>query len=430
MPQFLLRLLPIKSLKGTLELKPHEDPFIDGLRGFSVVMVIAFHTLFAVHLAFKGQPEKFQAFLNQFPDWTHVIFGFDKAVDIFFMISAYLLGSSLMKQSQKGRVGIRTFYSHRIGRIYPLFLVALLIYGLPTGAYFLEVAWHNLLFIDNYTFTTIIPVGWSLSVEMQCYLLLPFLMIALFRTNHTLVWLLLLVLLSVVIRWQITVAHPEVYTTPFIDYLSNIRDPAEYMRLLYESTPARFGSFVIGLVWAHLEPSANKWSINATTANALWVLCFGTAVATLFFPSYVADAYYYQVFNETVNQAVIVFHRTIFALSMLGVVLLVRAKPNSGIMKYFRLSLSVSFWRPFSRLAFPAYLFHFPFIAIAWLLVIRNTQIETIAIPTLFMSVIAMIITSLLVLWFSLPLHYKIEKPGIAWGKRIGDRWLPNKPAD
>jgi len=109
MPQFLLRLLPIKSLKGTLELKPHEDPFIDGLRGFSVVMVIAFHTLFAVHLAFKGQPEKFQAYLNQFPDWTHVIFGFDKAVDIFFMISAYLLGSSLMKQSQKGRVGIRTF---------------------------------------------------------------------------------------------------------------------------------------------------------------------------------------------------------------------------------------------------------------------------------------------------------------------------------
>ena len=411
-----------------MQLKPYEDPFIDGLRGLSVVMVVAFHTLFAVQLVFRKQPEKFQLFLGQFPDWTHIIFGFDKAVDIFFMISAYLLGTSLLKQTQKGPVGIRSFYSHRIGRIYPLFLFALLVYGLPTGAYFVEVALHNLLFIDNYTYTTIIPVGWSLSVEMQCYLLLPFLMIALGKSAHPVKWLLFIILASIFIRWQITAAHPEVYKTPFVDYLANKRNPAEYMRRLYEATPARFGSFIIGLLWAQLEPRSSEWSINDITANGLWLVFSGVIFSSLLFPSYVSDAYYYRIFSDSLNQTIIVIHRYVFSFALLGIIFLVRLKPHSGVIRLFRLSLSASFWRPFSRLAFPAYLFHFPFIALAWLLVVRTTEVETMPIPTVGMAALAMTLTCVLVLWFSLPLHYKIEMPGIAWGKRMGDRWLPSQP--
>lgn len=420
---WLTRCLPIKSVRGTLELKAHEDPFLDGLRGLSVVMVIVFHTLFAVHMAFQGQPDRFQDFLAQFPDWTHVIFGFDKAVDIFFMLSAYLLGSSLIQQGKNNRIGFRQFYSHRIGRIYPLFLVALLIYGLPTGTVFFQKAWQNLLFIDNYTYTTIIPVGWSLSVEMQCYLLLPFLMLALSKTEHPTAILLILILISVFIRWGITLAEPETVQTRFIDYLAGIKDPAGYMRPLYESTPGRFGSFMVGLLWATIEPTAKNWKINPNLANVIWAVLVLVVLLTLQFPAYTVTATYYNYFSVPLNQTIVVLHRFVFSFALLGMILLVRIHPDRGLSGLFRKLLSLKFWRPFSRLAFPAYLFHFPFVAIAWLMIVQTTDIQTIPLPSLGQALMAMILTSTMVLWFSLPIHYKIERVGIRWGKKMGDKW-------
>lgn len=386
-------------------------------------MVILFHTLFAVHLAFREDPAVFQQFLHQFPNWLQFVFGFDKAVDIFFMISAYLLGSSLKKQAASGHLTSRRFYIQRMGRIYPLFLLGVLVYGLPTGEYFLEVFWHNLLFIDNYTFTTLIPVGWSLSVEMQCYLLLPFLVMGLNKTKAPIKWLFLLIGASISLRWGITLFHPETVSTMFTDYLKNIRDPAEYMRRLYESTPGRAGSFIIGLLWAYSESTVIKKLNSRFIANGLFIVLLTVLVFSMKFPVYLESSDYYLSFNQHINQIIVVGHRYVFCFSLLGMILLMRSQPELAMTRLFYATLSAPFWRPFSKLAFPAYLFHFPFIAISWVLVMGTTNIDTMGIPSIGQAALVFLLTSIFVIWFSLPLHYKIELPGIRLGKFLANRW-------
>ncbi|CAK4071812.1 unnamed protein product [Aphanomyces euteiches] len=76
-------------------------PDIDGLRMLAVVPVILFH----------AYPESFPS-------------GFI-GVDIFFVISGYLISSILFKETAKGTFTYANFYSRRIRRIYPTLLLML-----------------------------------------------------------------------------------------------------------------------------------------------------------------------------------------------------------------------------------------------------------------------------------------------------------------
>jgi len=423
--QLLSKLLPIKSVAETIHLKQHEDPFVDGLRGLSVLMVILFHTIFAVHFAFRKQPELFQQFLGQIPLGFDFVLGFDKAVDIFFMISAYLLGSSLRKQASNGSLSARRFYLQRMGRIYPLFLVALLVYGDPTSDKFYSLIWQNLFFVASYVdpYLHIIPVGWSLSVEMQCYLVLPLVMIVLNRVSKPIAVIMLLIVGSIILRWWITATHPNTVNTPFIHFINGESSALEFTLRIYESTPGRLGSFIIGLLWAYMEPIAKGIKLNPVVANLYLIILLGLLYISMNFPMYSALSSYYVNFNPTVNQVLVVGHRYLFSFALLGIILIVRALPNIGLAGAIRTSLAIRFFRPFSRLAFPAYLFHFPFIVLAWVMVLGTTDIKVIEVPTLWQAGLVWVLSSIMVLWFSLPLHYKIERPGIGLGKRLAEKW-------
>src|SRR3546814_18615786 len=75
---------------------------IDGLRAIAVVPVIFFHAGFS---AFSG--------------------GF-VGVDVFFVISGYLITSIILREREQGRFSLLTFYERRAKRILPaLFFVML-----------------------------------------------------------------------------------------------------------------------------------------------------------------------------------------------------------------------------------------------------------------------------------------------------------------
>jgi len=76
-------------------------PDIDGLRAIAVLAVVAYH-----------------AFPHQ------VAAGFI-GVDIFFVISGYLISSIILTHLDDGRFHIATFYSRRIRRIFPALLVVM-----------------------------------------------------------------------------------------------------------------------------------------------------------------------------------------------------------------------------------------------------------------------------------------------------------------
>lgn len=158
---------------------------MEGLRGFAVLLV------FCVHYATLVQP-----WLSAGGD-IGVIFDVAHSighagVDLFFVLSGYLIyGHLITSKPAFGR-----YLARRLQRIYPVFLVMLVVYlliylvrpsdsKLPAGAaaaslYVLE----NILLLPGiFPIRPIIVVAWSLSYEMFYYLIMP-MMIALLALHR------------------------------------------------------------------------------------------------------------------------------------------------------------------------------------------------------------------------------------------------------
>ena len=142
---------------------------IDGLRAVAVLSVIAFH-----------------AFPNLLPG------GFI-GVDIFFVISGYLISGIIFKEVDQGRFSFIEFYSRRIRRIFPalaLVLGACLLFGsivlfpkaaaelglhTAAGALFVSnlLLWTESGYFDGEAALKPLLHLWSLGIEEQYYMLWP-----------------------------------------------------------------------------------------------------------------------------------------------------------------------------------------------------------------------------------------------------------------
>ena len=156
---------------------------IDGLRAIAVLMVISFH---AFPYIFKG--------------------GF-VGVDVFFVISGYLISSNLIFSFSNNSYSLLTFYEKRIRRIFPALLVILIAcyltgYFLFTGSEFKELGKHiaaGAAFISNIAYmqesgyfdasgeTKPLLHLWSLGVEEQFYIFLPPLLWLLWRSKSNII---------------------------------------------------------------------------------------------------------------------------------------------------------------------------------------------------------------------------------------------------
>ncbi|MHA7925089.1 MAG: acyltransferase family protein [Marinobacter sp.] len=155
---------------------------IDGLRAFAVLPVILFH-----------------AGASWLPG------GF-VGVDIFFVISGYLISSVILREVQVGHFSFKRFYERRIRRIIPALLVMLLVtvsvfqvISLPEQAVSAsESGIAALLSISNFYFwgesgyfsptAEFMPLlhTWSLAVEEQFYFVFPIILIAFFKLRVSL----------------------------------------------------------------------------------------------------------------------------------------------------------------------------------------------------------------------------------------------------
>src|SRR5690606_31829851 len=118
-------------------------------------------------------------------------------VDMFFVISGYLITSILMHQKAKGTFNFLTFYEKRIKRIVPAHFIMLILVLIVAYYVFLfddiknlrGSTWRSALFISNLLFAkgqSYFGVGLndnpllhtlSLSIEMQFYFILPLILI-------------------------------------------------------------------------------------------------------------------------------------------------------------------------------------------------------------------------------------------------------------
>jgi peptidoglycan/LPS O-acetylase OafA/YrhL len=109
-------------------------------------------------------------------------------VDLFFVLSGYLIGNQLLAPAARGEpLSLKTFFVRRLLRTLPNYYVVLAVYwlfpGPPLGGSGMADPWRFLTFTQNFglaygqTFTH----SWSLCIEEQFYLLLPLVVLALAR---------------------------------------------------------------------------------------------------------------------------------------------------------------------------------------------------------------------------------------------------------
>ena len=144
-------------------------PDVDGLRAVAVMSVVLYH-----------------AFPTRLPG------GFI-GVDIFFVISGYLISSILYSELAERRFSFQSFYARRIRRLFPslvLVLLATCLFGwftlLPAeymqlGKHVLSAAsfmsnfvfWSESGYFDSESSTKLLLHLWSLGIEEQFYIFWP-----------------------------------------------------------------------------------------------------------------------------------------------------------------------------------------------------------------------------------------------------------------
>jgi len=443
---FLLSILlwPFTKLFNTLFTKPyaiakdiiHQPtkafPVVDLLKGLSVLMVILFHIFFAVFFLFKKDPEKLQQFVETIPTWLSVVLTFDKAVDIFFMLSSFLLSFALLKvYDKKQSIHIGRFYLHRFFRIYPLFLVALLLYGLADIHKLMQDGWYSLLFIENIYSKGIIPVQWSLSIEMQFYLIMPFLLLFLAKSQRPVQWLIVFIVLSIGLRFALALQSPVIYQTHWYEFLDSSKGKI-YMDTMYYVIQSRITPLLLGMLWAVLlwrYPDA-KLNFSKIKLTLAWLLGLVLIYLSMRFPIYYQNSLYFENFNDTLNLTVVSLHRIVFSMAILGLVLLAHFQANQTTSNLNRLQhlkhafVNSKVWRLLSEIAYPMYFFHFPFIVLAWAIVLGTVDVKQVESIPLYYVPFAFVLAVTFTLYLSLWLNYLVEARFIRIGKQIETKWF------
>ena len=343
---------------------PGYRPDIDGLRAVSILSVVYFHA------------------------YPHELTAGFIGVDIFFVISGFLIGGLISSEIAAGTFTFASFYARRVRRIFPaLVLVMAFVYAVGWKVMFPEefrqlgrhIAAAS-VFVSN--FVLLEEVGyfdmeahtkpllhlWSLAIEEQFYLLWP-LFAWVLRGRRAL--FISLTVAAALVSFALNVTSAEVSTTAFY------------------SPQTRFWELAIGVLVAHLPREAmTRWVAARWLREAAVVaglarhrLCGLLIDARASFPGWWV------------------------LLPVLGAATVIAVGPHSFASRYVLGSRPMVF---VGKISYPLYLWHWPLFAFTWLAYGTQPPSE-VALP--------LIAASFVLAWLT---YQFVEKPvrfGV-WGLR------------
>ena len=201
------RAKPIESASAKPD-SAHDIPSLDGLRALSIAIVILSHTksLLLAPIANSGL-------------FRYVIGGGLHGVQIFFVISGYLITTLLLREYDRtGTVSFKRFYARRALRIFPPFYVYFAVLAILWIAGVIPEHWPTYLASATYTFIYLpnphgwyVEHAWSLSVEEQFYLLWPALLLCAQRRAKSISLAVAIIALMPIVRvvLYLAVTNPE-----------------------------------------------------------------------------------------------------------------------------------------------------------------------------------------------------------------------------
>jgi peptidoglycan/LPS O-acetylase OafA/YrhL len=236
--------------------------YIDALRGYAILMVIAVHT----SQSFPDIPNSLAKVLNQGA----------RGVQLFFVTSALTLSMSWVARNESAA----DFYTRRIFRIAPMFWMAIVFFlwlngtgpsmYAPTGIGLRQIAMTALLVHGFWpdAITSVVPGGWSVADEVIFYALFPAIVPPLLKAT----WrsLIIVAVATVVLGAQVS---------RLLDGFSYLLPPsAEGVAGIYFSLwfPRQLPCFVFGIILFRF--SVELPSIPASLAKIACVLAIALAL--------------------------------------------------------------------------------------------------------------------------------------------------------
>lgn len=270
-------------------------------------------------------------------------------VDVFFVISGYLISTLLLESLEAGTFGFSEFYARRIKRLFPALLLVMttcyvlgrvilfpdefaqLTKHIAGGAGFVSnfVLWHEAGYFDTAAETKPLLHLWSLGIEEQFYLLWP-----------VLLWF----------AWKQKISPWTIPVTIAIgSFVLNLVFVSQDVTSAFYSPQTRFWELACGCLLAcatlYRKTSLESLLLRRGFANAasifglcLLVLGFWRINSTLLFPGYWA------------------------LIPVFGALLLIAAGPNAKLNQRV-LSSRPAVW--LGLVSYPLYLWHWPLLSFA-----------------------------------------------------------------
>jgi len=230
------------------------QPGLDLLRAIAVIVVVIYH-VGIMGFPLPGQVHRF--------GWV--------GVDLFFVLSGYLIGGQLMAfLARDGHINLGRFFSRRALRILPAYFVVLAIYFfLPSWREYPEMSplWKFLVSAQNIGLRggTAFSHAWSLAVEDQFYLLLPLVLLCVNRWHRTAIIIPCVIFLGgIVLR---TVLAKQNLTETGLSFRG-------FQTWIYYPTWTRLDPLVFGVALAAIEKFHPRWWQRLTN-SAPWLLVAG-----------------------------------------------------------------------------------------------------------------------------------------------------------
>ncbi len=316
---------------------------IDGLRAVAVLAVVAFHA---------------------FPNWVK---GGFIGVDVFFVISGYLISTIIFESLDKGTFSFSEFYARRIKRIFPaliIVLVACFVFGwfalladeykqlgkhIAAGAGFISNIgfWNEAGYFDNAADTKPLLHLWSLGIEEQFYIVWPFLLwVSWKRKFNLLATTVIFAVTSLVLNLKgikqdaaATFYSPQ---TRFWELLSGslLAWVTLYKKDAFANIMSKVDGFLFRIVYSEKQEGDGKTLANVLSFVGLLLLLYG----------------FWRINKE------FSFPGKWALLPVLGAILIITAGSKAWVNRTI-LSNKVAVW--FGLISFPLYLWHWPLLSFA-----------------------------------------------------------------
>ena len=285
---------------------PHRSNGLDNLRALAIALVFMYHYMVFV----SGEPTFGWA---SSVGWV--------GVDLFFVLSGYLIGNQLFAGlAARRELSLSRFYARRALRTWPVFwlvLAAYFVFPVAMGGKPPPPLWKFLTFTQNFQLQpgTAFSHAWSLCIEEQFYLVLPLVVLLAMKvgSGRLHAWLLLLALLALGIgaRWVLWSEYGLESTGQINSYYPNV----------YYATLGRFDEFLPGIAVALVKNyHPLVWQRLMARGAALFWVGMAATLAVLYgvLKHYYVDDYGYPFFMSVFGYSLVAMAFSLLVASALS----------------------------------------------------------------------------------------------------------------